>query len=548
MPPAPGRRSPRRWSSRRWCTSSERRRVTPGQSSARSRRPVRRRRYERRPRRLGRPGPKATRTARLVGRSGRPPSGASSGGPPPGDRRDGCRPARARRVKIAADPPRRGTRLSARRDGWPRRGAHLSGRRPGVGLTTVSSAPSGRVALTAKPAPPATTGHPDPAGTAKGVPRRGGGGLQPQLRHVARQDLLQRPELRPAGQRLADVPQRRRDGRQEPGVAAHAVDEDEAAGVLELPLHGEQVEGGPEGGGVEPGAALRLEPRQVARQHALHQLGRQLHVAVAEQRHQVVLARRQQGVLEVDDGLRATGQDHEVARLVVTVGEPCRLGGQGGGHVVEGAVHLRPLGGREGGSLPGLEQPLPEVIELPPVERPVEAAPEGHAGGVRGPLGPGPQERQLVHRPLVERPGRVAGQEPRLQHLVAQVLEDHEPLALEEGVDGRHPHPHPGKVALHVDERVLGRRPAAGGLLGPGVHGHHHHHPGVRGQAHPPVAPHRGVPGQPAHRPRRGVPPRRPGDRPAHPRSHLLDAFRHHPLLPAGPPARRVDTPSGRVL
>ena len=57
-----GRPSPRRWSSRRWRTSSEWRRVTPGQSIARTRRPVRRRRCEGRPRRLGRPGPKATRT------------------------------------------------------------------------------------------------------------------------------------------------------------------------------------------------------------------------------------------------------------------------------------------------------------------------------------------------------------------------------------------------------------------------------------------------------------------------------------------------------
>ncbi len=77
-----GRPSPRRLSSRRWCTSSEWRRGTPGQSIARSRRPVRRRRYEGRPRRLGKSGPKATRTARLVGRSGRPLAGgrSSSGG------------------------------------------------------------------------------------------------------------------------------------------------------------------------------------------------------------------------------------------------------------------------------------------------------------------------------------------------------------------------------------------------------------------------------------------------------------------------------------
>ena len=64
-----GRRSPLRCPRGRWRARLSWRRVTPGPSDASSRRPLRRLRYERRPRRLGRPGPKATRTARLVGRS-----------------------------------------------------------------------------------------------------------------------------------------------------------------------------------------------------------------------------------------------------------------------------------------------------------------------------------------------------------------------------------------------------------------------------------------------------------------------------------------------
>ena len=287
---------------------------------------------------------------------------------------------------------------------------------------------------------------------------------------------------------------------------------------------------------------------QVAGEHPVHQLRGKLHVAVAEQRHEIVLARGEQRVLEVDDGLLAARKHHEVSRLVVTMGESGGLGGQRPGDGVEGPIHLRPLGGGERRPLPGLEQPLPEVVELPAVEGPVEAAPEGHAGWVRVPLGPGPQPGQLVHGTLVEGPGRVAGQEPRLQHLVAQVLEHHEPLGLEEGVDGRHPHAHLREVPLHVHERILRGGASARRLLGARVLGHHHHHPGVRGRSHPPVAPHRGVPGEPAHRPRRGVPAQRSGHRPTDPRLHLRHAFRHHLFLPAGPLARRVDTPSRRVL
>jgi hypothetical protein len=78
------------------------------------------------------PGRRRRGRARLVGNCGRPPGewcAAATGEwrPPARDGRGRRRPTRAPRVKIAADPPRRGTRLAARRDGWPRREAHLRG-------------------------------------------------------------------------------------------------------------------------------------------------------------------------------------------------------------------------------------------------------------------------------------------------------------------------------------------------------------------------------------------------------------------------------------
>ena len=78
MPPGAGASLSAPLSSRRERTKGEWRRGTPGSSNARSRRPLRRLRFEGRPRRLGRPWPKATRTARLVGNRGWPHAGGVS--------------------------------------------------------------------------------------------------------------------------------------------------------------------------------------------------------------------------------------------------------------------------------------------------------------------------------------------------------------------------------------------------------------------------------------------------------------------------------------
>jgi hypothetical protein len=153
-----------------------------------------------------------------------------------------------------------------------------------------------------------------------------------------------------------------------------------------------------------------------------------------------------------------------------------------------------------------------EVVQLPAVQVLVEGAREGDAAVRRG-LGGRPQPRQLVDGPLVEEAPVVAGEEPRLQHLVAQVLEDHEPLVLLEGQDGRHPHADGGEVALHVDEGVDGRAAALGHLLRPRARRHDHHHVRGREGADAPVAAHRGVAGEARHRQVGGVAARGPGHR-----------------------------------
>ncbi len=148
--------------------------------------------------------------------------------------------------------------------------------------------------------------------------------------------------------------------------------------------------------GVEARPAGGGQLLQVAAQHRLHEGCRQLHVAVAEQRHQVVLARAEQGVLEVDHHLLARGEDHQVARLVVAVGEPARLRLQRPGDPVEVPVHHRPLGRGEPGALPGLQPPLQEVHQLPVVEVVARRPRPKATQPCRLALGRGPQPRQLV--------------------------------------------------------------------------------------------------------------------------------------------------------
>src|SRR5207253_2192330 len=73
-----------------------------------------------------------------------------------------------------------------------------------------------------------------------GAPRRCGS--PPQLRNVLDEDLLHFAQLGPPLQSIAHVAQRGRNVRQERRVLLHLIDEDESPRVLQLALHGEQIE------------------------------------------------------------------------------------------------------------------------------------------------------------------------------------------------------------------------------------------------------------------------------------------------------------------
>src|SRR5207237_8323740 len=91
--------------------------------------------------------------------------------------------------------------------------------------------------------------------------------------------------------------------------------------------HREQIEKGDELALIQARRTLPLELAQVSAQHLVDQIARQLDVAVAEERDEIVLTRPLQRVLEIDDHLLARRQDHDVAALVVAVREPARRRG-----------------------------------------------------------------------------------------------------------------------------------------------------------------------------------------------------------------------------
>ena len=239
--------------------------------------------------------------------------------------------------------------------------------------------------------------------------------------------------------------------------------------VLQLALDGEQVEEPAEPAslrGVARGAPVLLQP---AVDHRVDELRRELDVAVAQERDQVVLPRTLEGVLEVDDHQLAVGH-HEVPALVVAVGEAPRRRGQPPRDPGEGPLELRPL--RAGGSLPAprLEAVLAEVVELPGVELLVEGAGEGEATRVGHRLRRGAHPGKEIHRPAVERLARTAVQRP-LEGEVPQILEHHHRRDRVVAKDARHPDPEAVEVALDVEERqLLGGPPllASSLLAGPG--------------------------------------------------------------------------------
>jgi hypothetical protein len=142
-------------------------------------------------------------------------------------------------------------------------------------------------------------------------------------------------------------------------------------------------------------------------------------------------------------------------------------------------------------------------------------------------LGADPDQGELVDGALVERLLRIAGEEARLEHLVPEILEDHQAasrVVLEEGEDRRHAGAEAFQEPLDVDEGVHGGGSALRDLLGLRVRREHHHHvgrahrdpeldavgvarrPGRARRPHTPVAPHRRVTRQPTHGRRRHVP------------------------------------------
>ena len=170
--------------------------------------------------------------------------------------------------------------------------------------------------------------------------------------------------------------------RHERRVLLHPIDEHESPGVLQLALHGEQIEEPHEVARFQPRAGFRLEGLQIARQHRVDERPIQLDVAVPEQRDQVVLPRALQRVLEVDHHLVPIREHHDVAALVVAVREPARRVGE----LARDAREMPPqrLQLRFRGSGAARQQPvLDEMLELPVVQVVVERAGPGDASRIR---------------------------------------------------------------------------------------------------------------------------------------------------------------------
>ena len=257
---------------------------------------------------------------------------------------------------------------------------------------------------------------------------------------------------------------------QERRVLLHAVDEDEAPRVLELALDGHQVELAPHldalGSREAVGAGVVVEAR-------LHEGAVEGLVAVVEQGDEIVDARAQERVLEVDPAEALVRANHQVARLVVAVHEAPGPRGDAVREAVGDRVEGRAvLGGQRDAAR--LEGPLAEVVDLPAQQLVVEGA-GGHdaAGGQRGEGALRP--RQVRDRADVQglAPRRVGGEEGR-ERVVAQVFEQEPPagrvLAEQRGdVDAARV-----QQVAHLEEGPPRGRLALGDLLGLGAVGDEH--------------------------------------------------------------------------
>ena len=268
-----------------------------------------------------------------------------------------------------------------------------------------------------------------------------------------------------------------------------------------------QQVGLPERVTVRPGLAQGLHPLHVVAYQAVFHRRRHHPVGlpVVQERGQIVLPRRQQCVLEVDDRHRAAVH-HEVPTVVVPVVQHPRLPGQMLRHGLEGRVQHLPFRFRKAPLFPLLQAVLREVGQLPEIEPPIERLPERHAAIVPPPGALHLQHQQLVDGLLVppDRFGLRRLPHPVPQAHVPQVLQQHQPLVHPMPVDLRHPHPDAFEEPVHVQERQLLRRLLEHRQLvrrhrQPHLAPTHHHHRPPRPRPlhrRPEVAPRRRVPRQ----------------------------------------------------
>src|SRR5262249_5337059 len=144
-------------------------------------------------------------------------------------------------------------------------------------------------------------------------------------------------------------------------VLLHPIDEDEPTCILELALHGDQIELAAQLLGARlsetRGASVIFEAR-------LHEGTVEDLVAVVEQGHEVVHTRPEERILEVDPAEPPVRPYHEVARLVIPVHEGARPGSNASGEAArDGDESFGVTPGED--DAPRLECPLPEVFDLP---------------------------------------------------------------------------------------------------------------------------------------------------------------------------------------